>query len=207
MSFMNRTLGPLLFPSILWHTSERSAHLTFDDGPDPRATPVVLDVLRRRNVAATFFVMGSTVKQFPELARRIHEEGHAIANHAHTHDSLFLKPKAAQAGEIEKAATAIAEVTGRRPVHLRPPYGRFDLNTIIAARETHHRIAMWDIDPRDFSARADGVIIDKIIANAGPGSIILLHDNDATAHRISSLLDRLLDQLLERGLAFSPLPV
>jgi peptidoglycan/xylan/chitin deacetylase (PgdA/CDA1 family) len=66
---------------------------------------------------------------------------------------------------------------------------------------------MWDIDPRDFSARADGVIIDKIIANAGPGSIILLHDNDATAHRISSLLDRLLDQLLERGLAFSPLPV
>lgn len=207
MSFVNRSLGPLIFPSILWHTSERSAHLTFDDGPDPIATPCVLDVLRRRKVAATFFLLGSGAVQFPDLTRRIDGEGHSIANHAYTHDSLFLKPKAAQAGEIERAATAIAEITGRRPVRFRPPYGRFDHNTIRAARETCHRLAMWDVDPRDFSARADRDIIERVAAETKPGSIILLHDNATTAHRIGPLLDRLLDRLLERGVDFSPLPV
>ncbi|MEK6757391.1 MAG: polysaccharide deacetylase family protein [Bacteroidota bacterium] len=206
MSILNRTLGPVLFPSILWHSTEQSVHMTFDDGPHPVATPKVLDILRKRDIKATFFLIGTHVAQYPELVQQIMREGHSIGNHTYSHPMLFLKPKKLQATQIEKTDNLIAHLVGTRPPYFRPPYGYFDHNTMKVAQESNHKFVMWDVDSRDFDTHPISAIAERVGKQATHGSIILFHDNHSTEQKIDSLLDRILDQLEERGFTFSPLP-
>jgi peptidoglycan/xylan/chitin deacetylase (PgdA/CDA1 family) len=206
MSLLTRTLGQVLFPSVLWRTDGQSIHLTFDDGPHPVATPKVLDVLRNRKVRATFFLVGTHVAQYPELAQRIVQEGHSIGNHTYSHPVLFLKAKTLQANEIGEADKLIADLVGVRPLCFRPPYGYFDHNTLGVAREMIHKVVMWDVDSRDFDNHPNSAVVEKVGRKATHGSIVLFHDNHSTEGKIDSLLDGTLDRLQERGFHFSPLP-
>lgn len=207
MSVLIRRLGPFFFPSILWRTHHRSVHVTFDDGPHPRATPKVLDILAKRKIGATFFLVGSDAALHTEVVRRIAEEGHTIGNHAFSHRSLFLKPKRLQVSEIERTDEILSHIVGHRPIYFRPPYGYFDHNTIQAARETLHKLVMWDVDPRDYDARSAQDIVEDVSTRIRPGSIILFHDSQPTEHIVEQYLHPVLDRLEELGYQFSALSV
>ncbi|MBM4161250.1 MAG: polysaccharide deacetylase family protein [Ignavibacteria bacterium] len=207
MSVLIRRLGPFFFPSILWRTHHSSVHLTFDDGPHPCATYKVLDILGRRKIRATFFLVGNDALLHPQVVRRIAEEGHSIGNHAFSHRSLFFKPKSLQVSEIEKTDEILAQIVGKRPIYFRPPYGYFDRNTLRAAKETHHKLVMWDVDPRDYDARPVQEIVEDVASNTRHGSIILFHDNHSTEDTVGQFLNPVLNRLEERGYQFSALTV
>ena len=207
MSLLNRSLGPLLFPNILWRSNDASVHLTFDDGPHPSATPQVLELLQRYEIRATFFLVGTQVMKYPDLARQIIRSGHTVGSHSMTHRSLFLRSRSAQQTEITAAKTIIRENVGISPQAFRPPYGHFDFFTIDASVTAQQKIVMWDVDSRDFSPRSPEQIASRVCRHTRPGSIILFHDNDLTADRSASHLTLILDDLVERGFHFAPVPL
>lgn len=154
----------LLGPALVRLDRDSDAALTFDDGPSPD-TARILDILREKNVRATFFLCGAAVERYPDLAQRIVAEGHALGNHTFSHPHLHLKSRAAIASEIDRAQDAIERVTGVRPRYFRPPYGVrwFPLWELL--RERDMTLALWNSFPQE-----------RAIARLKPGAIILLHD-------------------------------
>lgn len=207
MTSLNRYVGPVLFPSILWHTAEQSVHITFDDGPHPVATPKVLEILRKRRVAATFFLLGTSVRQFPEIARQVSLEGHSVGNHSMNHTTMFLKPMEHQRDQIQRGNEIIENTLQLRPRAFRPPFGHFDCATLKIAKAEGQRVVLWDVNPRDFSAAQANSVVHAATRRAKSGSIILFHDNDSTASTLVRFLNPILDQLEQRGFKFSHLPV
>jgi len=205
MSFLNSVIAPVLFPSILWQTKNRAVHITFDDGPHPTATPKVLDILNKRNIRATFFVVGANVQRYPGIASEIVRCGHAIGNHGQTHRPLIFKSFNFQEQEIQRANEAIKETLNLRPSFFRPPYGYFDGRTLRVVRNEDQKVVMWDVDAHDFSATQPDHIPARVSKRARQGSIILLHDNENTASTVELYLAPLLDRITDRGLEFSAL--
>ena len=207
MSFLNRTLGPLFFPSILWRSSNSSIHLTFDDGPHPSATPRVLELLQKFGIQATFFLLGERVASYPQLAVQIMALGHTVGCHSMSHRSLFLKPLMAQRAEISRARSTIETTIGKSPSAFRPPYGHFDFSTLRASSDEGMRLVMWDVDSQDFSTRTNANVLRRLTRQTRQGSIILLHDNDQTAGRGSDYLAAIVENFLESGYTFAPVSV
>ena len=207
MSFLNSVVAPALFPSILWRTTERSVHITFDDGPHPAATQTVLKILHGRGIRATFFLVGRNVQQYPEITREILLGGHSVGNHTQTHQVMFLKSAEVQRREIQAANEVIGEFLNSKPRFFRPPYGYFDLRTLNIAETEGQRVVMWDVDSRDFSTSRPESIVRSVTKSVTPGSIVLFHDNASTAGSIGAYLELVLDQLLQRGFQFSVLPL
>jgi peptidoglycan-N-acetylglucosamine deacetylase len=205
MSFFYRSVAASLFPSILWHTNTPIAHLTFDDGPHPDATVTVLDILKRRNLKATFFLLGENVDRYPDLVREIDRHGHIVGNHSLTHASLLLKPSSWQSRQMKDTNEIINKTIGKTPGLFRPPFGHFDSRTIKAASSHGLRTVMWDVDSKDYSASGIQSIIRRVCRQTGPGSIVLFHDNDFTSAKIQEYLNPILDNLEQRNLSFAPL--
>ena len=205
MSFFYRSVAASLFPSILWHSNDPTVHLTFDDGPHPTATLTVLDILKRRNLRATFFLLGENVNRYPDLTREINDQGHSIGNHSLTHSSLLLRPSSWQSHQIRDTNEVIQKTIGRTPELFRPPFGHFDLRTIKAASTQGLKTVMWDVDSRDYSASGIQSIIQRVCRQTGRGSIVLFHDNNSTLARIPEYLNPILDILEQRNLTFAPL--
>jgi peptidoglycan/xylan/chitin deacetylase (PgdA/CDA1 family) len=181
MSFLNSVVAPVLFPSIVWHTKDRAVHITFDDGPHPAATPKVLDILKKRNVRATFFLVGANVQRYPEIASEIVRCGHTIGNHGQTHRPLIFKSFGFQQQEIQRANEAMKVILNLRPSFFRPPFGYFDSRTLRLARTEGQKVVMWDVDAHDFSDARPDHIPGFVSKQTRHGSIILLHDNESTA--------------------------
>ncbi len=205
MSFLNSVIAPVFFPSVLWRTGDAAVHLTFDDGPHPSATPKVLEILEKRKIHATFFLVGNSVRQYPTIAREISSSGHAIGSHALSHESLFMKSVRYQRDQIHGANVLFEDILNTRPRFFRPPFGYFDHRTLKTAREEGLRVVMWNLDPQDFNPSRWSDIVPFISRRIRSGSIVLLHDNDKTAAVVSRYLDPLLDTLIDRGFQFSSL--
>ena len=155
--------------------------MTFDDGPHPKLTPKLLDLLKERGIKATFFVIGKNVAEFPDIAKRIVDEGHEIANHSWSHPQLTKLSQAAFAAEIAQTNDAIEKATGVRPVVMRPPYGA--INSTLTKRlneEYGLSVIIWSVDPLDWKIRKSDHVSSHIIKNAAPGAIILAHDIHAS---------------------------
>lgn len=148
--------------------------LTFDDGPG-EDTPVILDLLRQHGAVATFFLCGSNVQRYPEIARRIVLEGHEIGNHTYSHPRLLAKTPGRIALEIDRAQRAIAHWTGCRPNLFRPPYGLrwFGLFPILKSRG--FTAVMWSVNGLDWRTPAQHIAA-RVLEQSRPGAIILLHD-------------------------------
>ncbi|MDR1671680.1 MAG: polysaccharide deacetylase family protein [Alistipes sp.] len=170
-------------------TDRREIALTFDDGPHPEHTPLVLDVLSRHGSKATFFVTGERAAAHPEIVRRIADEGHAIGNHTQHHSSWFpLKSARAMAREIEECDEVIEKITGTRPEMFRPPFGVTNpslaraLKLVNKAREARgeapHTVAGWNIRSLDtISQWSRGKVFERICRRLRLGSVVLLHDD------------------------------
>ena len=175
--------------------------MTFDDGPHPKLTPKLLDLLKERGVKATFFVIGKNVAEFPDIAKRIVDEGHEIANHSWSHPQLTKLSPTAFATEIAQTNDAIEKATGVRPVVMRPPYGA--INSTLTKRlneEYGLSVIIWSVDPLDWKIRKSDHVSSHIIKNAAPGAIILAHDIHAST---VDAMPATLDALQSKGYKFA----
>lgn len=170
--------------------------LTFDDGPSPKYTPLLLDGLKERNVRATFFLLGKNVKENQELVQRMQAEGHLLGNHTYNHVQLNKIPETTARQEILKTNNEIYEATGKYPEYMRPPYGAWKKNMELCVEMLP---VFWDIDTLDWKSQN----VDAILKAAGEepedGSIILMHDEYQTSVEAALLI---IDRLKEKGYEF-----
>lgn len=148
--------------------------ITFDDGPHPKYTPMLLDGLNDRNVKVTFFVTGEHVTEYPEILQRITEEGHLVGNHTYSHMQLQNGQLEMFKEELVRTNEVIREITGQEVSYVRPPYGIWDKSLEI---ELNMFPVLWTIDPLDWCTNDVNCIIEQTISKAKDGDIILLHDN------------------------------
>lgn len=188
----------------------RTVALTFDDGPDPKFTPAVLDILARHKVKATFFLIGAQVERNPELVQRIVAEGHEVGNHSFTHPDLGKIPHRRADLEIRLTNLILASVTGRSTVLLRPPFRADDtpqsvqdLASIEAATRNGMHAITSTIDPRDWERPGADVIVDRVLSQvaADGAGVVLLHDGGGDRSQTVRALDRILSGLEVAGFA------
>jgi len=154
----------------------RYAVLTFDDGPFPVTTPVLLAELRQLHVPADFFVIGRDAQRQPAIAHSMPAEANEIGNHTLSHPEMPALLLPAQLEEIADGAVAIRQVTGSPIVYFRPPHGKWDSNTLTAARAANETVVLWDIDPGDWRHVSAQTIADNVTRHAKSPAVILLHN-------------------------------
>lgn len=174
--------------------SEPYVAMTFDDGPHPQNTPRLLDMLRERNIKATFYVIGRSVDLYPSITRRIVAEGHEIGNHTYTHGNLTKMSDDKVRNELIRTKASIAKATGVQPRTMRPPYGALlQRQRTWIHSEFGYPTIMWAVDPRDWQRPGPSVVTSRILSNTTPGAIVLAHDlHSQTVDAMPGTLDGLL---------------
>jgi peptidoglycan-N-acetylglucosamine deacetylase len=202
------------FPT-LYHQGAGGEHqvaITFDDGPDPRWTPKILDILKAANVKATFFVVGVNAERYPELVRRVVNEGHEIGNHTYYHPNLALCWPEHIRLELNATQLLLETITGRATTLFRPPYaadtGPTDLSELTPlkiAEDLNYLVVLENIDPQDWAKPGADIILRRIKQQRHDGSVILLHDAGGDRSQTVEALPRILDWLHTRGDTVVPL--
>ncbi|HHY34596.1 MAG TPA: polysaccharide deacetylase family protein [Firmicutes bacterium] len=173
--------------------------LTFDDGPDPRFTPVFLDVLGEYGARATFFCLGEKVLRYPDLARRICEEGHEIGLHGFDHRHPWADPPWRVVRGISISISAVQRIAGQEPRLYRPPWGFWSLWNWFATQGLHR--VLWSLPGKDWLRNATPEsIVEHIAKSLKPGDVILLHDGGRYSGITVESLPGLLETFKERGL-------
>ncbi len=175
--------------------------LTFDDGPHPVWTPVVLDVLAAHGVKATFFVLGPKVEAYPDIARRIVAEGHSLQNHGYGHIDLTGASSGRIAWHVARGSEAIIAATGAVPTCFRPPYGKTNGRISRIAADHGMRIARWNVDSEDYWRQSSANLIEQA-SEWEDGSVVVMHDTNGHLYD-EGTLDTMIEVLTERGLGFS----
>ena len=157
---------------------DRAVALTFDDGPNPEATPRILDALAASRTVATFFLLGRHVERWPELARRVAAEGHVVGNHGWYHRKLHTQSPASVRRDLELGTAAIIGATGVRPAVFRAPHGFRAPWVSHIARSLGQRTIGWSLGVWDSARPGVDAIVERTVNGARPGSILLLHDGD-----------------------------
>ncbi len=183
--------------------------LTFDDGPNPEYTPFILDTLKAEGVHATFFLVGEEVERYPDLARRIVEEGHEIGSHTHSHRNMMGLPSHLMKQEIVRAENAIIEACGEPPRLFRPPRGLYDERLIDQLCERRYALALWSISSMDWTEASQASMISRLSRIVRNGDVILFHDSggivvNTGGSRTNTVLalPHVIRNLKDRGFAF-----
>jgi peptidoglycan/xylan/chitin deacetylase (PgdA/CDA1 family) len=151
--------------------------LTFDDGPDPRATSPILQMLEKAGARATFFLLGENVERYPDLARQILEMGHEIGEHGYRHVHAWKAGPLQSVRDLQRGRKVLrTTLLLRGPVLLRPPYGKLNLATLLYVLVLHKRLAFWSVDPRDYDHDAAESVVQDVMERVRPGDVVLLHD-------------------------------
>ncbi|MBU8918421.1 polysaccharide deacetylase family protein [Bacillus sp. FJAT-29953] len=176
-------------------TSEKIA-FTFDDGPNRIFTPQLLDLLKKYNIKATFFVLGSKAEKYPELIARMHEEGHLIGMHNYVHKSNWVMGPWTIRKQLGKTAAIIENITGERPIYYRPPWGLLNLFDFFLMKK--YKMIHWSVMAEDWRSKGGSEKIKtRLIRDIKNGDVVLLHDcgetfgadQDAPANTIDALKD------------------
>jgi len=159
-------------------TKEKILALSFDDGPDEKITPRLLDLLGRNNIKAAFFVIGENAEKNPDIIRRIYSEGHLIGNHSYGHGFWFdFKCNAAMIKEMRRTDQAVKKIISKDLNMFRPPYGITNPPLARALKETVYKVIGWNIRSFDKSNKSINGIVKSVSRKMKAGSIILLHDD------------------------------
>jgi len=187
-------------PSVaLYHVPcrEKKVFLTFDDGPDPKRTPLILEILEEHDARATFFVIGERVAAHPALTQRLAEKGHTIGCHSHTHPILPEVSRVRLDSELDLGRAAIDAAGGGKVRFFRPPEGRWGLREWWAVRRRKLYLTMWSVDTLNRGQGSFEQSLDRFRRQTlQPGDIILLHDTDS---KVPSLLPAALDHIRGQG--------
>ena len=173
--------------------------LTFDDGPHPYATLILLSALHAHDVKATFFVVGEKAKLHPDLIRMEIDAGHEVGNHTMHHANLPTLPPDQAAGEIRECGRVLRDITGRAPRYFRPPGGQYNADILTLASEQGYTTVLWTDVARDYQRPGDVSIEERILARLGNGGIILLHDG---IYQTADALPRIIRRLQREGYRF-----
>ena len=202
-----------VFGPVLGHLRTRDpvVALTFDDGPNPDATPVILDALSHAGVKATFFVLGRYAERWPELVRRARDEGHAIGNHGYYHRKLQFKGPRYVQEDLSLGTVTIERACGERPRLFRAPHGFRNPWVHTIAHALGQRTIGWSLGVWDSARPGADVIAQRTVDGTRQGSILLLHDGDGYDPRgdrsqTAQAIPRILDALLSRGYRFVTVP-
>ncbi|MCM3783831.1 polysaccharide deacetylase family protein [Neobacillus mesonae] len=189
--------------------SVKKIALTFDDVPDPRFTPQVLDILKKYGVKATFFVNGHRIDKFPDLFKRIYNEGHAIGNHSYSHPNFNRLTLGEFVSEIQRTEQAVSRITGFIPKLIRPPYGEITEEQLKWAVEHDYRIVNWNVDSLDWKGISKNEVVQNIMSQITPGAIILQHAGGGVGSDLTGTIEALpeiITKLRSEGYEFVTVP-
>jgi len=193
------SIAKYLFPSLVWkkNTDQKKIWITFDDGPDEKVTPYLINVLAEFNIKATFFIIGNQAKKHPELVKLIINSGHKIGNHSFSHLNGFNTDNNKYLEDVEQAKKYIDSDI------FRPPYGKitpFQIKNL----KRDFKIIMWDIMSWDFKENiSSNKILRNVMDNVESGSIILFHNNLKSYNNLKKSLELILKKLKEQEYQFS----
>jgi peptidoglycan/xylan/chitin deacetylase (PgdA/CDA1 family) len=191
--------GPRLSYSSV-HADGPYIALTFDDGPGKATTPRLLDLLAKRGIKVTFFVLGENAKANPEILKREVAEGHEIGNHSWDHPDLAKKSDDVVRNQLQQTQDEVFQITGIKPKVMRPPYGALtDRQKKWVHDEFGVNIILWEVDPNDWKKPGPAVVAHRILEGTRPGAIILSHDIHA---QTVDAMPEVLDGLLAKGYKF-----
>jgi polysaccharide deacetylase family sporulation protein PdaB len=176
--------------------------LTFDDGPHPRITPKILNVLEKYNVDATFFVIGKNARAYPEVLEKIAKAGHEIGNHTDSHVILKSLEKEAIYKEINDCSRTIEDISNVKTKLIRPPCGEYDKCLVDFAKENDYKIILWNIDTNDWEHKSTWKIVSTVEKGLKGGDIILFHDYISGKANTVEALETLIPKLQSEGFEF-----
>lgn len=176
--------------------TEKKVAITFDDGPNPDYTEILLAGLKERGVRATFFLLGKEVERYPKIVEDIYADGHLIGTHSYEHVNLNNLCDAAAVEQVDKTNQAIHELTGEYPEFIRPPFGSWKCNLDY---ETKMIEVLWDVDPLDWKTDNSDVIAKRVVDKVQENDIILLHD--ASESSVNAAF-KIIDELQKEGYSF-----
>lgn len=184
----------------------RLVALTFDDGPHPRFTGDVLDVLARYDIRATFFCVGINAVSMPEELTRIAGDGHCLANHTWSHPYLPDLSAAELREQVDRTREVIDHAIGETPSLMRPPYNSITPSVLEKWTGYDETIILWDVEAADWARPGTETITERVLAGIQPGSIVLLHDSGGDRSQTVASLPAIIEGCLERGLSFGTVP-
>ena len=187
-------------------------YLTFDDGPDPKWTPQIINLLTRHRAVATFFVIGRSAVTYPELILQEARAGQMIANHGYNHMDLttlnygnfFLEVKDTE-NAVRNALSAYPELSQNVVPCLRPPYGAVNDNVWTFAYRLPYDVSMWTLDTNDWTGLSAESILANVLSNAKPGSVVLMHDGGKDRSETVEALGLILHEMTLSGWEFRPM--
>ncbi|MDF1509584.1 polysaccharide deacetylase family protein [Robertmurraya sp. DFI.2.37] len=190
--------------------TSRMVALTFDDGPDPRFTPQILDILRENGIKATFFLLGSRAEAYPDLVKRIVEEGHIIGNHTYWHPNLVEEEDVrVLEREVSRTESGLANLIAYRTKLFRAPYGFLNNELVEQLRDMDYTVVAWSVDSLDWHESPPDQIAYNVLSNLHPGAIILMHDGaawDEDRTNTVRALRQIIPAIKEQGFEFATVP-
>ena len=197
-----------VYRQCLWSvkTTQKIIYLTFDDGPIPQVTPFVLDELKKYNAKATFFCIGNNIDANPEIFKRVIDEGHSIGNHSYNHLNGWQTANDEYYSNIEKCEETLSAHKATNSARLfRPPYGKLKPAQYKFLKD-RYRIVLWDVLSFDFDLKmSEEKVLNNVIANAGPGSVVVFHDSLKAQPKVEYALPKLLAHFSAKGFKFEKL--
>lgn len=178
--------------------NKKQVALTFDDGPDGKVTPAIVDILDEYKVKGNFFFLGRNVEAYPEVVKKAYNSGHLVLSHSYNHVELpKLSAKEIQI-EIEQAGNSIKSVIGKEPSIIRTPYGETNKQVVEMAQQEGYSVVLWSIDTLDWSQKEASNIVNNVMSHVRNGDIILMH-SDAKKTEAAKALPELIEGLQEKG--------
>lgn len=176
--------------------------LTFDDGPHPRYTRRILDILKKYDIKATFFIIGQNVEYYPGIVEQIIAEGHEVGNHTYRHKHTKMLTDEVFEQDVEKCNSLISEKCANKVKLFRPPEGYVDEKVRAVAQSLGYSIILWNIDTRDWEHASAKQIERTVINNISAGDIILMHDYVSGSNSTIEALERIIPKLLDENYKF-----
>lgn len=200
------------YPNIMMYqgkTNKKVIALTFDDGPDQKYTPKILDILKKEKVPATFFLMGARVSKYPHVAKRVVEDGHIVGNHSFWHPQLTKTSVNRMKWEIKSTEKQILLATGENTTLFRAPYGDVNENLVQELGNMGYKGIGWSIDTEDWKERSSTDISQSVINLAHPGAIVLMHSAGHSSQDLTGTVESLENMIIilkQRGYRFVTIP-
>jgi peptidoglycan-N-acetylglucosamine deacetylase len=183
-------------------TQAKAVALTYDDGPNPPYTQQLLAILQRNHVKATFYELGKQIQAYPELTRQVLAAGHELGNHSYSHQSLWLRSPEFLANEIDSTNRLLKAAGVTSPPSFRPPWGRRLFMLPYLLHQRGERLVIYDVDSVDYGAPNVEFIVNNVVNQVQPGSIVLMHDGGGDRSKTVAAAETIIQRLRAKGYEF-----